>query len=411
MSNLREPSPGPGKTAAGSYLWLISFLVFGAGLAQSFAALGIPVLYPFIQEEFGLSRTQVGFITSSYAIGIGTSVVLAGWLTDTFGVKRMIIFSLVGIAALTICFPLVNSFLIILVLAIFIGIASSPVYPASARAIMDWLPVRVRAVAMGVTAAGFPFGGTLSAALLPALALAIGWRMAAAVTGLLVLSVVLVFKVMYRDVPRSGSATRRLSLATVKTMLKNRSLVVTIVWGAAFLGLYYVVLTYFMLFLIQKLGLSAITAGGLLATAQFCSIISRVMWGAASDFIFRGRRVAVLAITGFLTVAWMLGISLMPVTVPIPLLYLMAVVIGVSTLSFHAVLTALVGEQSEPEQVGMTIGVASMGNHVCMMVMPPLFGFLVDASGSYSLAWGAAAGLALAGTSALLVFCRDPQRR
>ena len=87
----------------------------------------------------------------------------------------------------------------------------------------------------------------------------------------------------------------------------------------------------------------------------------------------------------------------------------MAVVMGISTLSFHGVLITLIGEQAEPGQVGVTVGVASAAFHVCMIVMPPLFGYLVDISSSYSLGWRTIAALALFGTLALLVFGRDHQ--
>ena len=164
-------------------------------------------------------------------------------------------------------------------------------------------------------------------------------------------------------------------------------------------------------FLIEELGLSPIVAGGFLAIAQVSSIIARVSWGAISDFIFRGRRIAVLALTGFLTILWMLGASLMSVGVPSITVYLIAIVIGISTLSFHGVLFTLIGEQAKPGQVGMTLGVAMMAFHVGMIAMPPLFGYLVDISSSYSLGWRTTAAVALVCTLALLAFGREPQHR
>ena len=152
-------------------------------------------------------------------------------------------------------------------------------------------------------------------------------------------------------------------------------------------------------------------AGGMLAIAQFSSIVARVGWGAVSDFIFRGRRIVVLAITGFLTVLWMLGASLTGEGVPSTVVYLITIVIGISTLSFHGVFQTLCGEQAEAGQVGITIGVVIAVNHVSMIVMPPLFGYLVDITSSYSLVWRAAAGVALACTLALLAFGREPNNR
>ncbi|MFC2042517.1 MFS transporter, partial [Chloroflexota bacterium] len=228
---------------------------------------------------------------------------------------------------------------------------------------------------------------------------------------LLVLVIVIVFIFLYRDAPQGVQAAPRFNLTTLKTILRNRGLVMTIIWGGTFIGFTFIAMTYFMLFLIEDLELSQVMAGGLLSIAQFISIIGRVLWGAVSDFLLHGRRIVVLALTGFLTILWMLGASLMGMGTPGITVYLLAVAMGVSTLSTTGVLFTLIGEQSEPGQVGMTVGVATLAMQLGQIVMPPLFGLLVDISGSYSLGWRAVAALALVCTLALLVFGREPQNR
>ncbi|MFC1982797.1 MFS transporter [Chloroflexota bacterium] len=410
--SVSQRDAGQGIRQSNHYLWWIVLpLLTGTALSQALMRQGLPVLYPFIQNEFELSRAQVGLIISVQSIGLAAAVLVAGWLTDTLGVKRMITISLLSLAAFILAFPLVYSFSVILVLAVLFGITSSPVNPANTRAVVDWFPSRIRALAMGFIQMGIPIGGALSAAVLPALAIATGWRMAAAATGLLVLVTAIAVILLYHDAPRGTQTVHKFNLANLKTILRNRSLVTTIFWGAAFVGLQFATLSYLMLFLIEELWLSPIMAGSMLAIAQFSSIIGRVLWGAVSDFLFRGRRIVVLAITGFLTVLWMLGASLTGIGVPSAVVYLITIAIGISILSFHGVFIILIGEQSEAGQFGMTIGLASAVYHVSMMVMPPLFGYLVDITSSYSLAWRAAAAVALVCTLALLTFGREPQHR
>ena len=401
---------GQSTLQAGHYLWIALPLIFGTMVAQSLMSQGLPVLYPFIQSEFGLSRAQVGLITSSYAIGFGATVGLTGWLTDSFGVKRITTISLLGLTVFTLAFPVASSFTFILILVALIGIVSSALYPAGTRAVMDWFPGRIRAFAMSLKQTGFPIGGALTAFLLPIIAVAIGWRLATAATGLLVLVVAITFMLLYRDIPREKGDIHKFNFATLQTIFRNRPLMITILWGTLFMGLRFTVLTYFMLFLIEKLGYSTIVAGSLLAIAQVSSSVSRVAWGAASDFIFRRRRIPALAIIGFLTVLWMLGASWLTPEFPEIFAYFIAVVIGISILSYPGVLTALIGEQAEPGQVGVTVGLASMSNNAATLVMPPLFGYLVDTSGSYSLGWIITAGVALVCTLALLTFGREPHQ-
>ncbi|MFC1963759.1 MFS transporter [Chloroflexota bacterium] len=395
----------------GHNLWFVLPLITSAALAQGLMKQGLPVFYPFIQNEFGLSHAQVGLISASMAAGTALTVVLTGWLTDIFGVKRMITVALLSLTAFTLVFPLAYSFPLILGLVVIIGIVSSPLNLAITRAVIDWFPIRIRASAMSVKQMGIPSAGALSAALLPMLVLATGWRTAVAVTGLLVLAIAITFILLYRDAPQGSQAESKFSLASLKTMLRHRSLMVTMIWGSTLIGFQHITLSYFMLFLIEKLELSPITAGGLLAIAQVSSIIARVLWGAISDFIFHGRRTVVLAFTGFLTILWMLGASSVDVGVPISAIYLMAIVIGISTLSFHGVLLTYIGEQAEPGQMGVTLGIAIMAIQASQIVMPPLFGYLVDISSSYSLGWRTTAVITLVCTAVLLAFGRRKQHR
>jgi len=372
---------------------------------------GLPVLYPFIQDELALSRAQVGLITAALSGGTAATVILAGWLTDIFGVKRMISVAMLALAAFILVFPAVSSFVVLIGLVVIIGIVSSPLNPSISRAVIDWFPIKVRASAMSVKQMGIPLAGAASAAILPALAVAMGWRAAAAVTGLLVLVIAFAFITLYRDAPRTGNSTQKFSLATLKTILRNRSLVITVLWGTTLIGFQYVTLSYFMLFLVQELGLSPIVAGGVLAAAQVSSVIGRVFWGAVSDFVFGGRRLPVLALTGFLTVLWMVGASLVDGGVSIAVMYVMAVVIGLSTLSFHGVFITFIGEQAAPGETGVTLGVGITAIQTGQMLMPPLFGYLVDITDSYSTGWRTIAGAALLCTLVLVAFARGQQRR
>ncbi|MFC1913965.1 MFS transporter [Chloroflexota bacterium] len=400
---------GQGTINTGSYLWVVLSLVTGVTVAIALMRQGLPVLYPFIQNEFELSRAQVGLITSFLAAGTAIVVLFAGWLSDTFGVKRVVTTAILMTIVVILALPLAFSFPLILGLVTIIGIITSPTFPAITRAVIDWFPIRIRATAMSVKQMGVPIAGALTAAVLPTLAVVIGWRMAGATTSLLVLVIAIVFILLYRDAPQGTQEAPKFSLATFKTIYRNRGLVVTIIWGTTFIGLQFIALSYFMLFLIEELELSPIMSGGLLAISQGSSIIARVLWGTISDFVFRGRRIVVLAVTGFLTILWMLGASLIEVGVSSITVYLMAVVMGVSTLSFHGVLLTLIGEQAKPGQVGVTVGVAATVFQASQIMMPPLFGYLVDISSSYSLGWRTAATVALVCTLALLALYKEPK--
>lgn len=415
-SNMSISSSPPGGTGRGTasanhYLWIVLPLIFGIQMADTLAGQGIPVLYPFIRNEFGLSRTEIGFITSAYSLGGLASSALAGWLTDCLGVKRIMLISLIGMAVCVAAILLAYSWVIILVVMVFVGVVSSPGYPATTRAVMDWVPTRIRALGMSLKQTGVPAGGALMAVVLPALTLVIGWRMAAASMGLLILAVAIVFLLLYREAPQNREAARKFDFSAMKDVFRDRSLVVSNVWATVITGVHFIALSYFMLFLVEKLQISPVMAGGLLAISQISSGVGRILWGAVSDFAFRGRRVAVLAITGFLTVTWLAGISLIGSGVSNVVLFSIAVLIGISALSYQGVFTTLIGELAGAGRIGVTAGVSNTMIRLGILVMPPLFGYVVDASSSYAVGWRVTAAVALVCTLGLLAFGREPKRQ
>ncbi|MFC2052574.1 MFS transporter, partial [Chloroflexota bacterium] len=144
----RDAGQDPIQT--GHYLWVMLPLVTVLSLALGLTRMGIPVLYPFIQNEFELSRAQVGLITSFLATGGAIASIFAGWLTDFFGVKRVLTITMLIITAFLLAFPLTYSFPLILGLVVLMGIVTSPISPASARIVIDWFPIKIRALAMSV---------------------------------------------------------------------------------------------------------------------------------------------------------------------------------------------------------------------------------------------------------------------
>ncbi|MFC1918192.1 hypothetical protein ACFLXH_06045, partial [Chloroflexota bacterium] len=62
------------KIQTDHYLWVVLIFVTGVAVTQGLIRMGLPSLYPFIQNELGLSRAQVGLITSFLATGSAIAV-------------------------------------------------------------------------------------------------------------------------------------------------------------------------------------------------------------------------------------------------------------------------------------------------------------------------------------------------
>ncbi|MDA1216074.1 MAG: MFS transporter, partial [Chloroflexi bacterium] len=257
---------------------------------------GIPVLYPFIQDELSLTRAQVGLITSGMMAGSMVTVFLGGWLADVWGVKRVLVLVLIYTSVPVFLFSFIGSLWAAIAIGALIGIGTGPIYPASSRAIMDWLPVRVRGLGMSIKQAAPTLAGAAGAVSLPFIADNAGWPTAIMVLAGLTLLTGIVFFTFYKERPGGVNVTRRPFLSGFRDLFYDRGLIAITLWGFVIVGLQFLVLTYFILFLVETTGFSKVTAGGYLGMALFASTAARILWGAASDFLLGSRRLLTLGL-------------------------------------------------------------------------------------------------------------------
>ena len=68
-------------------------------------------------------------------------------------------------------------------------------------------------------------------------------------------------------------------------------------------------------------------------------------------------------------------------------LYVLWAVLGMGLIGWGGLFLALIGEFAGPEQTGTATGFVTCIILIGSITGPPLFGFIVDATGSYKLAW------------------------
>jgi predicted MFS family arabinose efflux permease len=83
--------------------------------------------------------------------------------------------------------------------------------------------------------------------------------------------------------------------------------------------------------------------------------------------------------------------------------------LGATALSWNGLAVTLMAELGGYHRAGAAIGLNSAGVYFGALIGAPIFGAIVDASGSYRVAW---LMLAAAGLSALipLAFIREPEQ-
>jgi MFS family permease len=158
------------------------------------------------------------------------------------------------------------------------------------------------------------------------------------------------------------------------------------------------------------MGFSAYWSSQALALTQGGAMVGRVGWGVASDRVFGGRRKMVLILIGALSAGLVATLSLMSPNSPYYLLLAILFLSGVCLVGYQGVSYALIGEMAGRARAGSALGMMITVNAACATLGTPLFGYLVDRTGSYAFAWQALAGLLGLGIIGLATLLREPAR-
>lgn len=391
------------------YQWAILAIAVAAQAGTGSSTQAVPVLASFYQADLSLTLVEVGLFTSAISTATLLCGIASGWVTDRVGVRRMLLIGQVVSGGSIFALGAAPSFAFALPLAFFAGLGSSLSSPAIGKSILYWFPLKSRATAMGVKQTGIPLSGALAAALLPALALAFNWRYAMMALGVAVIILGVASFALYRD---SGGivphGTRKLpSLAGLKGVLLSKNNWLVAFLALTLVGSQFAVITYLMLYLRQVLLLSTAVAGGYLALVQMSGLGARVGWGLLSDFVLNGRRKAVLLSCGFIAISMLALIGLFGAETSPTVLVVLMIGLGVSLIGWHGVWITVLTESNSVEMAGTSMGFGSTVTHIGAVGFPALFGFIVDATGTYRLAWYAMAGLTFLGTLPFLFLLRE----
>jgi MFS family permease len=397
------------RAAGADIRWrLLAILTTSYG-AGAFGMLGISPLSPSLVEGLGLTRFQVAFIVPSiYLAGLLFSLP-GGRLADRLGVRPAFLGGLALGAAGLLAAALAPGFLAFLLCLFVAGAGWSVVNPTLGKAIMDVFPVRERGIAMGVKQMGLTLGGLVSALALPAIAAALGWRYAVGACSVVVaLPVVLGWRPLgaFRPGGRPASPAAAGEAAGSSWWWARRPALVVFFATGFVLGMVQAaVLSYLPLFTIQALGFDKIGAGLLVAASQAGGAVSRLALGAASDRWFTGRRSMWLAFTGAVGAAiftvYALWAAASPLTAGV-----LAFATGVGAYGWVGIFFVISAEAGGPRQAGLLSGVAFAAIVLGLLVGPPVFGLLLEASNSYAVAWAVFA--ALSGLVAIISLAAGP---
>jgi predicted MFS family arabinose efflux permease len=264
---------------------------------------------------------------------------------------------------------------------------------------------------MGLRQTAVPLAGALAAASLPLIAAPWGWRAALVAGGVVGLGTALIAILWYRDAPMRGDDVRRQPVGweAIPQLLGDRSVLATLLLGPILVAGQWSVVTYLGLYLYEQFAWPVAVAAAYLALAHAGGVVGRLALGVLSDTLAGGRRKPILALVPPAGALGTLALALMPTTVPAVFVALLALLLGATVIGWNGLQLTYLAEQAGPHRAGTVLGLNLTLIFASGVLVPPLFGALVDRLGSYQPVWLALAAILLAGL-ALFPFMRETPR-
>jgi len=398
-------------SARDNFRWTILALISVSHVIGATAQYGINTLAPFYQDELGLSRAQVGLFFSAFYLAMTGASFGAGSLADRWGVGRTTLRGHALLGIFTVVAALAPSFIWGCASFFLAGVGYSFLNPASTIGVMAWFYRDERATAMGTKQTGVPCGGVVAAILAPLLVLVIGWRSTLAALGILNFLFGFLFLLLWRDPDEKLAAAAESALAPeTQVRLPIWKLLPVSCGTAIYLVGQMSLITYVPLYLKDAMGFSAYRASQALALTQAGAMIGRIGWGVISDRLFGGRRKIVLMLIGALSAALITALGFMQPQSPLMLVLLILFLCGVCLVGYQGVSYALIGELAGKAKAGAALGMMITINAGCATLGTPLFGYIVDRTESYAMAWLVLAGALAVGIFGLAILLKEPRR-
>ena len=402
------PPVEPPLSGRDSFRWVILGLISVSHLIGATAQYGINTLAPFYKDELGLSRAQVGLFFSAFYLAMAGFSLSAGRRADRLGVRKTTLQGHLSLGICTMAAALAPSFLWAFASFFLAGFGYSFLNPASSKGVMEWFHREERATAMGTKQTGVPTGGVVTAVLAPPLVLLIGWRGALAALGVVNFLFGFLFSFLWRDPPGDKPVVAEDFEIQETPPLDIWSFVPISCGTAIYLVGQMTLITYIPLYLKDAMGFSAYWASQALALTQAGAMAGRVGWGVASDRLFVGRRKIVLILIGLLSALLIVALAFMGPQSSLYLLLPVLFLAGVCLVGYQGVSYALIGELAGKAKTGSALGMMITINAACATVGTPLFGYAVDRTGSYSVAWMFLAAALGVGVLLLAILLTEP---
>jgi sugar phosphate permease len=374
-------------------------------------------------KEFGLSKTELGFVFSAFAYPYLVFQVIGGWLGDKYGPRKTLTICAFIWAGATIITGLVGGFATMIVARMLLGLGEGATFPTATRAMASWTTPGKRGFAQGITHACARIGNAITPPMVVALIAALSWRGSFVVLGCVSLVWVAWWAWYFRDNPADHPAITQEELRALPPYghFKDRP---KVPWGPLFRRMMPVTIVYFCYGWVLWLFLSWIPQyflhsynldlkkSAIFASGVFLAgVVGDTLGGIVSDHLLHKTGNLNIARRNVVVICMLLTLASL-----VPLLFVHDLVISALCLSagFFFIEFTIGPMWSIPMDIapkfsGTASGMMNTGSALAAIISPVLGGWLIDKTGNWELPFIFSMALMLLGS--VCAFTMRPENK
>ncbi len=387
-----------------------------------------------IQEEFGITKAEMGYVFSAFAWLYTLCQIPGGWFLDRVGSRMTYFIAIMGWSVATLFQGFATGLLSLIGLRAITGIFEAPAFPTNNRLVTSWFPEQERASAVGFYTSGQFVGLAFLTPLLIWIQELLSWHWVFIITGGIGIIWSLVWIKFYQapsqskginkaelDYIREGGAmvdgdapaekkTRTKLTAADWKLVFHRKLCGVYLGQFAVTSTLWFFLTWFPNYLTQEKGIAALTAGFMTTVPFLAAFVGVILSGIVADRLVRSGRSLGFArktpiICGLLISTCIMGANY--TNDPLWIMTLMAIAFFGN--GFASITWSLVSSLAPVRLIGLTGGMFNFVGGLGGITVPLVVGYLAQDYG-FAPALVYISAVALLGALSYILLVGDVKR-
>ncbi|KKI93223.1 hexuronate transporter [Bacillus sp. SA1-12] len=401
----------------------VLLFLFLAGVVNYLDRSALSIAAPFITEDLHLTPTQLGIIFSSFSVGYAIFNFVGGVASDRYGAKLTLFVAMIVWSLFSGAVALAFSFVSMIIIRVLFGMGEGPLSATINKMVNNWFPADKRASAIGLANSGTPLGGAIAGPIVGIIALNYGWKVSFVIIMVIGLVWAIGWWLFIKDKPAEESkhtkATDKLAdkaasgeKIPLTFYLKQKTVLFTAFAFFAYNYILFFFLTWFPSYLTDARGLSIKEMSVVTVIPWVLGFVGLALGGIVSDNVYRkvGKalfaRKVVLVTCLFLSAVCIGLAGIVSTTVSAVTLVALSVFFLYLTGSIY---WAIVQDVVDQNNVGSVGGFMHFLANTAGIIGPTLTGYLVEVTGTYTIAFLLAGGLAVFASLSVIRFVRPIQ--